>query len=133
MHNPAHNSWILGLNFFNSYYTVFDYENQALGFAKSKMYGHSVPMGFIQASSTSFVGHHINKMIENFGIEEINADFAMTGILGLLVFTAALVSYYQIKKNKKVVRATEVIEEEEDDLRRKQFEVYEQAFIRSHL
>ena len=46
MHGPAHNSWILGLNFFNSYYTVFDYEQKRLGFAKSKMYGHPTPMAF---------------------------------------------------------------------------------------
>jgi len=47
MHGPNKEYWILGLNFFNSYYTVFDYENQAIGFAKSTMYGHSVPLAFV--------------------------------------------------------------------------------------
>lgn len=27
MHAPARDDWILGLNFFENYYTVFDYEN----------------------------------------------------------------------------------------------------------
>jgi len=27
--------WIMGMNFFNDYYTVFDYEQNRLGFAKS--------------------------------------------------------------------------------------------------
>ena len=48
MHSPAKGFWILGLNFFTNYYTVFDYENSSIGFAKSTMYGHPVPLGFIQ-------------------------------------------------------------------------------------
>ena len=48
MHGPGKEYWILGLNFFSSYYTVFDYENSSIGFAKSTMYGHPVPLGFIQ-------------------------------------------------------------------------------------
>lgn len=35
MHSPGKEYWILGLNFFNNYYTVFDYEQQAIGFAES--------------------------------------------------------------------------------------------------
>lgn len=69
MHGPSHNSWILGLNFFNSYYTVFDYEKQQLGFAKSTMYGHPVPMGFIQASLVKGAAH-INRIVTDFGVPE---------------------------------------------------------------
>lgn len=131
MHGPSHNSWILGLNFFNSYYTVFDYENQALGFAKSKMFGHSTPMGFIQASSSSFITHNIGKV---FGVEDVNADLGMTYILGFLIITATLCSICQVlRQEKTVVTATEVVEENEDELKRKQFEVCEQAFIRAQL
>jgi hypothetical protein len=35
MHGPHKDYWILGLNFFENYYTVFDYENQQIGFAVS--------------------------------------------------------------------------------------------------
>ncbi len=35
MHAPNRPYWILGLNFFQNYYTVFDYENNAIGFAPS--------------------------------------------------------------------------------------------------
>ena len=35
MHAPGRTQWILGLNFFTNYYTVFDYENYRIGFSKS--------------------------------------------------------------------------------------------------
>ena len=35
MHGPGKSQWILGLNFFTNYYTVFDYESYRIGFAKS--------------------------------------------------------------------------------------------------
>lgn len=35
MHAPGRTMWILGLNFFINYYTVFDYENRKIGFADS--------------------------------------------------------------------------------------------------
>ena len=47
MHAPNRPYWILGLNFFQNYYTVFDYENNAIGFAPS------INMG--QPSSKSFL------------------------------------------------------------------------------
>jgi len=36
MHGPNKRYWILGLNFFTNYYTVFDYENKQIGFVDSK-------------------------------------------------------------------------------------------------
>lgn len=39
MHSPYKTMWTLGLNFFNNYYTVFDYEQQRIGFAKSVNFG----------------------------------------------------------------------------------------------
>lgn len=35
MHAPGRSEWILGVNFFTNYYTVFDYESYKIGFAKS--------------------------------------------------------------------------------------------------
>lgn len=35
MHSPHEEQWILGLNFFHSYYTVFDYENMRIGITPS--------------------------------------------------------------------------------------------------
>lgn len=37
MHAPGRKTWILGLNFFTNYYSVFDYENKRIGFAESKI------------------------------------------------------------------------------------------------
>ena len=35
MHAPGRNMWILGLNFFQDYYAVFDYGQKRIGFAES--------------------------------------------------------------------------------------------------
>lgn len=35
MNSPVMTQWILGLNFFSNYYTVFDQENLRVGFAPS--------------------------------------------------------------------------------------------------
>lgn len=47
MHGPAKDYWILGLNFFTNYYTVFDYEEQRIGFAPSINFGKKVEMSFV--------------------------------------------------------------------------------------
>lgn len=50
MHHPKSTSdmWTLGLNFYNYYYTVFDYENMSIGFAKSNHFGRKIENGFVQ-------------------------------------------------------------------------------------
>lgn len=35
MHAPGRTMWILGLNFFQDYYAVFDYGRRQIGFAES--------------------------------------------------------------------------------------------------
>ena len=50
MHHPGRSMWILGLNFFNNYYTVFDYQNQSIGFAKSKNFGRKDTSSFVTES-----------------------------------------------------------------------------------
>lgn len=47
MHGPSKDYWILGLNFFTNYYTVFDYESLSIGFAPS--------VNFLKPSEKSFV------------------------------------------------------------------------------
>jgi hypothetical protein len=48
MHAPGRNQWILGLNFFTNYYTVFDYSNNRIGFAKSKLFGGKPSRTFME-------------------------------------------------------------------------------------
>jgi len=47
MHHAGRDMWILGLNFFNKYYSVFDYGSQSIGFAPS--------INFDRKSSSKFV------------------------------------------------------------------------------
>jgi hypothetical protein len=37
MQSPLVKNWILGLNFFHGYYTVFDAGNKRVGFARAKL------------------------------------------------------------------------------------------------
>ena len=47
MHGPHKPYWILGLNFFTNYYTVFDYKNFQIGFAESINMGKPPNKSFI--------------------------------------------------------------------------------------
>ena len=53
MHHPGRQMWILGLNFFNKYYSVFDYETQSIGFAPS--------INFNRKSSSKFVVDSVHR------------------------------------------------------------------------
>lgn len=48
MHAPGRKMWILGLNFFTNYYTVFDYENKRIGFAESILAGGQPAKSFMR-------------------------------------------------------------------------------------
>lgn len=48
MHGVRSHHWILGLNFFTNYYTVFDYEHKRLGFAQSVIAGSPPSRGFMR-------------------------------------------------------------------------------------
>lgn len=59
MHGPAKRYWILGLNFFTNYYTVFDYENKQIGFVDSIIQNEEHDETFLDwASSTDTRKHH---------------------------------------------------------------------------
>ena len=103
MHGPGQDYWILGLNFFSSYYTVFDYENMQIGFAKSTMYGHPVPLGFIQETAAQGLSQ-LRQIITNFGQLEFenitpqNKILIGTGTIAWALFGAY---YLIIRKSKK--------------------------------
>lgn len=114
MHGPGKTYWILGLNFFNSYYTVFDYENQQIGFAKSIMYGHSVPLGFIQESASKGLAN-LKQFMNSVGkldFEEVSPESKL--LLGSATIAWALFYAYfmLIKKSKKDQLNTSVDSEE---------------------
>jgi len=48
MHAPGRDTWILGMNFFSNYYTVFDYEKKQIGFAQSVLAGSPPSRSFIR-------------------------------------------------------------------------------------
>jgi hypothetical protein len=60
MHSPGKTSWILGLNFFSNYYTVFDYSTQKIGFAKSINYLKPASKSFINWATS---GSHLMNLV----------------------------------------------------------------------
>lgn len=48
MHHPYSKDWTLGLNFFNYYYSVFDYENMQVGLAESNHFGRKIRNTFVK-------------------------------------------------------------------------------------
>ena len=53
MHGPSKGNWILGLNFFTNYYTVFDYESKRIGFAESIKFGKANSKTFIEWATSA--------------------------------------------------------------------------------
>ena len=95
------------------------------------MFHHPIPMGFIQASYVKTVAHFKN-MATDFGVSDVSVNYLMLIVLAAFLFKAALFSYCMSKRSQKVVQAV-VVEDDEDELKRRQFEIYEQALIRSQL
>lgn len=48
MHAPNRKVWILGLNFFTNYYSIFDYESKRIGFAESVLAGGPPSKSFMK-------------------------------------------------------------------------------------
>lgn len=102
MHGPHKDYWILGLNFFENYYTVFDYEQMRIGFADSINKGKSAGSSFINwavGKSESKVPYPqlMNLMMQT---EEYTAEtkvFAASALGGVLMFAG----YFLIMKKYK--------------------------------
>jgi hypothetical protein len=86
MHGPHKDFWILGINFFNNYYTVFDYENMRIGFAKSKNFGTKTSSSFIKWATSGSSLQNLATM------QIVGTDFALG--LGAIVITTLVVSVY---------------------------------------
>ena len=102
MHAPHRNFWILGLNFFNNYYTVFDYENLKIGFAKSKNFGTQTSSSFISWATGKAKKTKEQIMNEDYLmnlIRQNSNDSSMDYILGGTVVGALVGAiWYQSKK-----------------------------------
>ena len=133
MHGPGKEYWILGLNFFNSYYTVFDYENQQIGFAKSKMYGHPVPLAFIQESAAQGLANLKQFMSSIGGIEFEEVSPQNKALIGAGTVAWALFGayYLMITKSQKEQKSRVLREEEPEILDKSPIPAYEN--LRSQL
>jgi len=131
MHGPNKRYWILGLNFFTNYYTVFDYENKQIGFVDSVIQNEAHDETFLSwAKSTR--KHHSHKEHEKTSILNLaqarvynsmprESSFNQTGVIVLTSFIAVpvlFIIYYLVSscKNKKTIKATVVQDESEPQL-----------------
>jgi hypothetical protein len=106
MHGPRKGYWILGLNFFENYYTVFDYETMSIGFAESIRKGVPTTKSFINwaTGKDTKVKKHVIPALMNLAmqvpmpIESIEFKlFAIFGASLVFIFSA----YYCIMKKYK--------------------------------
>lgn len=108
MHGPHKDYWILGLNFFENYYTVFDYENMQIGFAESINMGKSVSSSFINWATSDkplLMNLNMNGVVRSHETTAI----ALIGSAGLFLFLA----YYCVMKRTKVTKVKAQVEQNE--------------------
>lgn len=95
MHAPHRREWILGVNFFQNYYSVMDYENQRIGFAPSINFGKPGSRSFIRWA-LSFM--HLKSMDVEMPSPTLSSEVLMaTTMIALLMF----VGYYLVINRKK--------------------------------
>jgi len=93
MHGPSKDYWILGLNFFENYYTVFDYENLAIGFADSINQDVVVGSSFIDWS----LGKSTVPNFMNLRMETSNQNLILTAALASVLVVSGY--YYMMRKH----------------------------------
>jgi len=96
MHGPHKDYWILGLNFFENYYTVFDYENMMIGFADSINYGKAL-------KAASFIDWAVGKTpalmnLENIG--EVRTEHTVFALIGGSALALSGIYCYIMRKSK---------------------------------
>jgi hypothetical protein len=97
MHHPGRNEWILGVNFFQNYYSVMDYENQRIGFAPSINFGKPGSRSFINWA-LGFMDMMNLKATVQIPDASLSSEVLMvTTFFGLALF----VGYYAVVNKKK--------------------------------
>ena len=93
--HPTIDWWILGENFFENYYTVFDQENLRVGFAPSI---HAKPrLSELISASKPFIDFNFKEFLP---IEELEFMFEEE-VLGIILFIMCLMIYrcYEKRRN----------------------------------
>jgi hypothetical protein len=114
MHGPRKSEWILGINFFNLYYTVFDYENKQVGFAKSKDFGKESAKAFTKWFRMSSAKRHLL----NLDGTTSPTDHKFTAIVVGLSLTFIAVVWMVCRTNRRKIKAS--VEESTESLSYKQ-------------
>lgn len=111
MHAPGRDMWILGLNFFQDYYAVFDYQHKRIGFAESINMGKQVAhkeKSFIEWATEQETpdnraiailnqeGINSNEAIQTVSNNEYHLLYVLFGLMALLFGSYV----YIINKNK---------------------------------
>jgi len=104
MHGPNKDYWILGLNFFTNYYTVFDYENLSIGFAPSVNFLKPVEMSFVNwatGADTAIKAPYLMNLAVNFDSSKVQMyeQILLVSALVLMV-TLFMCHYFNIRKNR---------------------------------
>jgi len=112
MHAPGRSEWIMGVNFFQNYYTVMDYTEQKIGFAKSINFGKEGSRNFINwALSGTYL---MNLMTEQMRIPEFTLSSEIllaTSVLAMTFFVA----YYAIMRRNRNKKVKAVVLEDDDN------------------
>jgi hypothetical protein len=99
MNSPVKHDWSLGLNFLTTYYTVFDYENQRIGFAESIKNGRSHSKTFSKwaMGSRKQLMNLASTLHQN--LDPLDLEFEVFwGAIGFSFLTALGAGYYLSKK-----------------------------------
>ena len=94
MHAAGRTEWVLGLNFFRNYYTVFDYSGPRLGFADSINKGKpSVSTEFIDWATGKQSSSDLSNLSTATPIEQQTSEIKVC-ICALVIISLVFGIYY---------------------------------------